>query len=480
MARVTYPNTAQGRADALAVADPKHIIETASSLLVLTEENLDPTLPDQIVFDASGDGYRQTMRQSADRGRRGMLGVGNKAVIALRFDDWQGAFLSTIQPLLQTRGLPHSIALISGFPTAQPTHVGAATWDSVRAWSQRGTEIWCHGYDHKDYLGYAGLYANVVTSKQTIEAQGLPVQGWSMPGVTPIYTADQRGNATPYNGLDTEEKWNSVEGRLLMQTYALTESYSGGSFREIPNGAYHGSSHQTIDSVSLATATEWVDRCIKWRLALRIMCHPAMIGSVGYMSLADFTSFLDYVVTKWDAGLLEVVTPSALPYVDQSTSRLDLLNGSGSFAGIDVGTPGVWNNVGGTSNSFPQTGGKDNGPYLLIPSAGGSSGPNARPENLNYRGLRGRVFLFEGWCKCMDGSGTTSARVIIKDYPTKTNLDIDQVYTGVGIASWQRVRIPFTIPMTTAAGAETGAILIQPHRNGGGSCGWSQVSVKAV
>ena len=90
MARVTYPNTSQGRSDALAVADPKQIIETASSWIVITGADLDPTSTDQAVSDIVSDEYRQIMRQSADRGRRGFLGVGAKAVIALRFDDWQG------------------------------------------------------------------------------------------------------------------------------------------------------------------------------------------------------------------------------------------------------------------------------------------------------------------------------------------------------------------------------------------------------
>ena len=410
----------------------------------------------------------------------GRLGIGSgKGVIALRFDDWQDALYTTVVPLLQARGIPYSHALISGFPTAQPTHSATTTWSNIKSMVAKGCEIWSHGFDHNDYLGYAGLVRNVVTSREEIEAQGLRVQGFSLPGVTPVYTEQQRGSAQPYDGLNSFEEWHSPSGHLLMQTYPLVESYSGGTWADIGRGQRYGRSHATIDAYSLASAKTLIDDSIKFKLSLRVMCHAGLLGTVGYMSVADYTAWLDYLVTKWDAGLIDIVTPSSLPFIDQSTNRLDLLKGDGSFAGLSQGTPGMWNNLGSTYNTVYQTGGPDNGPYLEIPSSGGSSGPNARPATLEYRGCAGETFLFEGWCKSL-GAGTTPARVIIRGYPDSSQFNIDLNFASVSNSAWVLKRVPFTIPMFDPTGAATNAILIQPHRNGGDACGWANVRVVKV
>lgn len=416
--------------------------------------------------------YRQIMLDEMRRAKGGVIGIGNKGVIALRTDDWQDALRTTIQPLLAARGLPWSHALIDGFRTEQPWGAGT-TWADMKSWSQNGMEIWSHGWDHKDYLGWDGLVRNVVTSKATIEAQGLKVQGFSLPGVTPVYTAEQRGCATPYNSLDTFDKYNSKEGALIADTYALSEAYASASARDIPNYGYHGSGHVTIDSLTLSAAKAWVDEVALYKTCLRFMWHSGNLGGGGYMSVADFTAFLDYVVQLWDAGTIDVVTPSALPFIDRSSSRLDLLVG-GDFLGVSPGSPGAWKNV-GYGHTIYQTGGPSNGPYCDVATAG----PSQRPYRMTARGLAGETFIFEGWTKSL-GAGTTTPRVLIQDYPTPTNLNLSKTWSGVGNATWQRVRVPFTVPVKTAADAKTDTILIMVTRNGGDNTGWANCSVKKV
>lgn len=494
MAVDQYPYNASNLAIVAAIGEPKHVwVDAPKKIVVYTGPDVPEqdqsiaqnTTIDSILDEAAGrtafvTRYR-LLEDDLEARKAGRLGVGpNKAVIALRFDDWQDALNSVVVPLLQARGLPYSHALISGFPSAQPTQSPATNWTHIKSWVARGCEIWSHGFDHKDYRGYAGLVRNVVTSKQEIEAQGLRVQGFSLPGVTPVYTEQQRGSAHPYDRLQSNDEWLSPAGHLLMQTYPLVETYSGGIWSDIGQGVRYGRSHSTIDEYTLANAKTLIDQAIKHRVSMRIMCHAGVLGTGGsYMSVADYTAWLDYLVAKWDAGLIEIVTPSSLPFVDQSTNRLDLLKGDGTFSGLSQGSSGMWNNLGSTYNIVYQTGGKDNGPYIEIPTAGGSSGPNARPEQLAYRGCAGETFLFEGWCKSL-GAGTTTARVIIKGYPDSSQFNVDLNFTGVTNAAWVLKRVPFTIPMFDPSGAATGAILIQPHRNGGDACGWSNVTVKKV
>ena len=415
--------------------------------------------------------YASILQRDAHR-CKGEIGVGNKGVIALRTDDWQDALRTTIQPLLQARGLPFSHAMIDGFQTEQPWGAGT-TWANIQSWSQNGMEIWSHGFDHKDYLGWAGLVRNVVTSKANIEAQGFKVQGFSLPGATPIYTEQQRGCATPYNGLNYLSDYASKEGALICETYPLSEAYVTGSYSQIPCPIYHGRGHVTLDSMTLAAAKAIVDDIELRKLSVRFMWHSGNIGQATYMSLADFTAFLDYVVARWDAGGIDVVTPSALPFVTKSTNRCDLLT-AGDFTGVSAGTPLGWKNV-GSGHTIYQTGGINNGPYCDV----ATSGPSQRPEKLLSQGFAGETFLFEGWTKSLGGS-TTTPRVIIQDYPTPTNLNLSKTWSGIGNSAWVRVRVPFTIPRKTAGGADIDTILVMVTRNGGDNTGWANCSVKKV
>lgn len=412
------------------------------------------------------------LRQSEAAHSKGEIGIGDKGCVALRFDDWQDALRTTIQPLLVARGLPWSHAIIDGFQTEQPWGAGT-TWSDIRNWVQNGAEIWSHGFDHKDYLGWDGLVRNVVGSKQAIEAQGLKVHGFSLPGVTPVYSEAERGCAVPYNALLTLSDYMSKEGALIMETYPLSEAYAGNGMMQIPARIPHGRGHVTVDTKTLASAKAQLDNVARRRLSIRYMAHAGNIGQPGYMSLVDFTAFLDYLVALWDSGAIEVVTPSALPFVTKSTRRLDLLT-AGDFVGVSPSTPLGWYNV-GAGNTIFQTGGYNNDPYCEV----ATSGPSQRPDNLYSMGCAGETFLFEGWTKSL-GAGTTTPRVIIQDYPTPTNLNLSKTWPGTTAAAWVRVRVPFTIPRTTAGGANTETVLIFPTRNGGDPTGWSNCSVRKV
>ena len=141
------------------------------------------------------------------------------------------------------RGLPCSMSLISRFRTAQPWGM-KTTWSEVRNWNRNGVEIWSHGTNHKNYTlkKFGSLYDEVVNSKKEIEAQNIKVVGFVLPGVAPI-----PGQAPLYNGLLKPSDYNSTAGKLLMQTYAITEAYAyKSSTRILPTYIYHGLNHYTV------------------------------------------------------------------------------------------------------------------------------------------------------------------------------------------------------------------------------------------
>ena len=440
--------------------DPQH----PANLVISTGETLRP--------------YNRALLDQAVRARKvGRLGVGSAGVVALRFDDWQEDLYSTIYPLYRARALPFSIALISRWeeqPWADSTTVA-----QIQEMCSNGGEIWSHGLDHKDYVGYTGLYDNIVVSKAEIEARiNTRCQGFSIPGVTAINSAALRGSDKPYYGLFEADpmNWYSPAGRLIMDHYEQGEAYSGAAFMHVgEQGPLFGRSHQTVsDGVTLETAMSWITTCKVKKQSVRVMTHSGNVGKPGNISLEDYTVWLDAIVTAREAGEIEVVTPSSLNFVTSDNSRLDIMYGQGALLGISSASPGLWNLIDtGTSNTVYATGGYDNGPYVEVPESGGN-GPNMRPTLGNT--MVGESYMFIGRAQS-GGPSTTGARVIIKSYPDAGALTVDRTFTGVGTSGWTTIRVPFTIPMRHANGGPLTQLLVQVTRGSGSACRWSDMRI---
>lgn len=429
----------------------------------------------------------ELMRQDFDFRRRGAVGVGpNKAAIAVRFDDWQSSMKSSIRPLMLARQIPFSLVLISRWRTAVAWGAGA-TPDDLMSWVSYGAEVFCHGFDHQDYIGYDGLYGNVVTAKKEIE-DVLPtvrVQGFSIPGVDTTYgaegsatpvTPEQRGSQYPYDQLNQPQQWYGPAGRLLMSHYALVESDSGPVRLPIgaaPNLYMYGRAHLGLDFVTLGQAKDVVDQAVRERCSLRIMGHPGNFGTArAKMTVAEFTSFLDYMVTLRDAGLLEFVMPSSLPYVTNSTQRLDLMSGWGTLVGATNTSLSGWYKLGGAYNTISPNGGHNDLPYCQIDASGGLIySPSYLVSDATKQGFAGETFEFRGWAQSVDASNT-SARIDI--VAAGTTWTVGKTFV-VG-PTLTLVRFQFTLPKVGPNGEFIGSIDIKPSRYGGSGIRWSDMS----
>lgn len=429
----------------------------------------------------------ELMRQDFAYRRRGKIGIGqNKAAIALRFDDWQNSMKGTIRPLLTARQIPFSLVLISRWQTAVAWG-NTATPADLTSWVGYGAEVFCHGLDHQDYIGYQGLYDNVVGAKSEIETL-LPtvrVQGFSIPGIDTSYgpadnpssqvTPDQRGSQYPYDRLSQPGDWYGPAGRLLMSHYPLVESDSGPIRLPIgsePNLYMYGRAHLGLDNVTLAQAQLAVDQAIREKCSLRIMGHAGNFGTPGKMTVAEFTTFLDYLVTKRDTGLLEIVMPSSLPFVTNTTDRLDLMSGWGSLVGATNTSVSGWYKLGGAYNTVSPTGGHNNLPYCQIDASGGLIySPSYIISDATKQGFEGETFEFRGWAQSVD-AGNTSARIDIEAGGTSWTVG----KTFVVGAALTLVRFQFTIPKVGPSGEFIGTIAIKPSRYGGSGIKWSDMS----
>ncbi|MGV8983993.1 polysaccharide deacetylase family protein [Clostridium sp.] len=400
----------------------------------------------------------------------GVIGTAGKGVVALRFDDYQNAFEKNIYPLLIARGLPCSMALISRFNTAQSWGKGT-TWDDVRTWNRNGVEIWSHGTDHKDYSkkGLAGLYSQIVTSKLELEAQNIKVVGWALPGVSPST------KNLPYNGLKKPSDYDGAVGRLLMQTYALTEAYAYKPQRILPTNIYHGLNHITVsDNLgSLAASENAINVAIENKSGIEIMCHPGNLGKPGRMTIAQFTTLLDYIKTQWDNGSIEVLTPSGLFFADPYSSTRLKLNADDSFEHLTVDNPGAWIGTGKLpENTIETSGGRTGTNFLRINDSIPNSGVSQNIISLDKLGVSGEQFLFEGWIRPY-GTGTTTGMVKINDYDNPNELNIIRKVVSNG-SSWTKIKFVFCIPPNTKT------IKVSLYRGNGASTDWDDVSIKKI
>lgn len=451
---------------------PAVIAATQASPAAAAEEDLVAHLSDldrlSATFAEIGSLKEQRLTQQLRASKGGVIGVGDKGVIAFRYDDYHTAFNTTTYPLHTARGLPAGFASISRLD--QQPWSSATAPATIKGWNQNGVEIHSHGVDHKDPSpqGDAGIVDQVVNSRAEIEAWGVKCQGWMQPGATAV------GAATPYGTTFTAPAdLDTFAGRLIRQTYGMSEAYLVGEVRTLPFAAYHGLNHITVsDGMTLTVAKSWVDRAVERKLGIEFMCHSGNLGTGSNMTVADYTAFLDYVVTKWEAGLIEVLTPSGLAFADKSSSRLDLLiNGSFENSTTNVIETYGWG-LAATVGTVMADGGRT-GPKYLRQDVGIGNGVfcNQRPDSLGSLGLGGETFLFEGWARSSAG---TSSRVLLRDYTDISRLSLTLTRNIPAGNTWTRVRHAFSLaPRTTTLSVGLG-------RTNGQQIDWDDVSVKKV
>lgn len=399
----------------------------------------------------------------------GVIGTDGKGVVAIRFDDYQNLFGEKIYPLMVARGLPCSMSLISRFSTAQRWGMDT-TWDEVRIWNRNGVEIWSHGTDHKDYSskGYNGLYSEIVESKAEIEAQNIKVAGFALPGVAP------RTKKLPYNGLTKPSDYNGTVGRLLMETYALTEAYAYPWERILPTKIYHGLNHYTVSDGlgSLTNAKKLINVAIKNKSGIELMCHAGSLGKPGHMTLSQFTTLLDYIKTQWDNGSIEVLTPSGLFFANPNTAVRLKLNADESFEGLTATQPSAWNKRTLWSGKTIETSGGRTGKKFLRIKSIYKSGVTQKIASLDKLKVSGEQFLVEGWFR-PHGKGTTTGMIQIADSNNSKKLKIIKRVVSNG-SSWTKVKFVFCIPPNTKS------ITLSLYRSAGTDIDWDDVSIKKI
>ncbi|WP_097028627.1 polysaccharide deacetylase family protein [Clostridium peptidivorans] len=440
-----------------------------ANLLVVKDNSIKAAQPNSKSPDSTNNKSLPLLEKER-MAKGGVIGTAGKGVVVLRFDDYQNVFREKIYPMLVERGLPCSMALISRFNTAQSWGKGT-TWDDIRHWNRNGVEIWSHGTDHRDYSknGYSGLYSQIVISKEEIEAQDIKVVGWVLPGVKPTT------KNLPYNGLTKPSHYNSTTGKLLMDTYALTEAYAYKPQRILPTNIYHGLGHITVSDggETVSSVIEEINAVIKNKSGIELMCHAGNLGKAGNLTFEEFETLLNYIKMQWDKDSIEVLTPSGICFADPNSSSRLKLNVDDSFEGLTTANPGAWKETKNWAGKTIETSaGRTGNNFLRINSDAADSGVTQRIADLDKLGVAGEQFVFEGWFRSY-GSKDTIGVVQIDDYDNPSKLKIVKK-TVSNDTAWTRVRFVFCIPPGTKN------ITLSLYRDTEAGIDWDDISIKKI
>jgi hypothetical protein len=425
------------------------------------EKHLPPRLSDAEVKSNYGGGMVAHAARVNDvkRLKGGKIGVQGKGVIAIREDHGFDRFRDVHAPLQRERSLPSGFGFVTGSignpaATYEPS---AYTWNDARRVVYKGNEVWDHSRDHGDPKPLGGsqftVSEQIEGSRAILEANELVPVGWQMPGVTGAVTPGWSSHQ-----MDTIDKLGNTEvGRRIMATYGLIEADRSGAKRILPTDGCYLLSHVTIDTMTLPAAKAWVDRAVPG-IGIEFMYHPQWLGTAGYMTIADFTAFLDYIVQKRDTGKVEVLTPSGLAFADPTTTyRLNWLKDS-SFEGVakTATTIGAWNIPTDAGISLLTDGGTDGTNYVRFEGT-------ANYLTQAYNDILSANFYggaFELVAKVRNPHATLTGRAGMQTYISSPGgypdfgTDNSMMWTLPPASGWKTVRMPFVVPRLGAAPTE--------------------------
>lgn len=400
------------------------------------------------------------------RSHGGKIGTSGKGVIAFRIDHYIDAYRATVWPLMKARGFVAGLGIISR--PDNPVDPTTSTWAQVKQLVNEGNEVWSHTATHTDPGNDpARVIEEVVTSKQELEAQGFKVHGFQMAG-----TATTNPNfGSNFNSM---EDFNSPVGRLLLSNYGLIECYAGGSRRLLPTDGCYGLDHVTIESLTLTQIKAVVDEVTRYGYGVELMIHANRIGAAGYLSLTDFTALLDYIKAAWDAGTLEVLSPSGLAWADPASDYKTELLTDTSFEGVSAPSSAgpVWFMQGGSGVTVGTDGGRTGSKYARFTPASGFAYMLQSNTKVQQLGLQGTAMIVEGWARAP--LGAANARMFVVDNNDNTRINLDVNWALAAGQGWTRFRIPFVCPVGTTN------LAIKVSRFSGDTIDWDDVRAYVV
>lgn len=273
-------------------------------------------LDNESVASSGLAGVANSLRVQEFRDAMGAVKTNGRGAIALRFDHGLANFDTKIRPLLEARNIPYSLALSSrNFNAGENAGVTAAMVDS---WAL--AEVWNHGANqHQDQSSVAGLTDQIVKGKEELQA-ALPnkkIWGYAVPGTGGTGQGGFNGGST------VEEFYTTLAGDLILTNHAVSSGSFPGTARRVLDGRVRqGMAHFTIEAQTVARVKTEIDNAISGKTGNQLMMHPSLLDTAGYLTTAQLTEILDYIVSKRSSGELVVLSPYQMVVADAQQQQV--------------------------------------------------------------------------------------------------------------------------------------------------------------
>ena len=259
--------------------------------------------PWQPVPTGTPPGTRQGELRLADMRRRvGPVTVTTPAAVTIVMDHGLTNVKDKVLPLLRARGLTATLAINSG-RWSDPANSGATPAD-VKTWADV-FEVANHGRNHLLTGNPADDRVEVEDGRTQLEAQlGVPIDTWVQTGNGPV------GSYPFDDGRSAEAYWTTETGRIIARSHAV---WTG--MLPVPAGGYplDGQPSPGAQGTWIDTGTSGAQAAITAAITagdrgVIVRLHPQYLDSAGYLTTAQLAAFLDWLVTRRNAGDLTVLT----------------------------------------------------------------------------------------------------------------------------------------------------------------------------
>ena len=256
-------------------------------------------------LDAGGDtslggsgANEHVIRVSELRRRRGPVEVSTPGAVIIAADHGLANFKSKILPQLQSRGLHATLAVNSqNWELAQNAGV---TQSEVKGWVDSGLiEVANHGRTHAYPTTASEWETEIRGGREELESQlGVPIDTYQMAG------SDW--------GSTIEDLGVSARGKIALSSHAIiTGMIAGTTPRVYPmtGEPTQGTYGYWVDpgGTYIDTAKARIQDAITEQGVVIIRLHPQFMDTAGYITSAEFTTFLDHLVTLRDQGQITVL-----------------------------------------------------------------------------------------------------------------------------------------------------------------------------
>ena len=254
------------------------------------------TWGDWVIVGNSGT-REGALRLTAMRDRLGKVEVTTPATVTIVMDHGLTNVKSKVLPLLRARGLRATLA-INSQKWDDPNNSGATQAD-VKTWLDV-FEIANHGRTHL-LTGSPGSDRKEIEQGRTeLEAQlGVTIDTWV-----------QTGNGSyPFGDGNAPEKyWSTETGRIITRTHAVYTGLVPHATKRYPiDGHPKLGAHGFWIDQTTTTAQAQVQSAISEGTGVIVRLHPQFLDQAGYLTTAQLTTFLDWLVARRTAGEVTVL-----------------------------------------------------------------------------------------------------------------------------------------------------------------------------